>query len=1234
MRRFLSLLSWVLLPLVAIIVLAIMAGAPPRSSAPLPVDKNREPLPTSAAFAGFPLDTPRTIDFDLDENTMNQLTPRERVDQIRDWLLYTVVVDSGASADTINRSLYDLAPIRHGYLRHVSRFEYGTTRSCVLGDNQVIALVPEADPRRRADDLAHIFDEARKNLGAVPGELIVFEYSLDTPDKATVTRRAAVPGHAFLETAAGYQEASVKSVADLEKFMTSVDDLVFARNEADVLKLGGRKLANTQYRNIRVEDVAAIWQAEEKIHADLRDFEAKWDRRLKEFNSTWRSSHRGASDAQYRKAFQEELQQPHDEEQAELRLVETSGFSLDPAYDYSGLSAALAKPKLADLVDLLLSGKGIDAEIASAVLIKTKSARITTLSALLKAAHVPESMLGKTIAALEGQPVPADPLQLPVAGLGGGPTSKHQDSKKPDELPFLRLKKVCEDRGRDRDHTAAIATELLRRLNTLYRFQAARYDGPLNGTEVGMVLYYTDLLAKIWGQDFAHSTPSSAIAGFEPKTRFPLPTIYRAELIELPNTRLWFGPEDNGYQIVDRSTLHFARNATRIYSASSNPLEPGREVAPNAPSEAFLSWWNDHYEEVAQYEPEYQRLNQIMKWSLLVGWLNGSDASERLGLLRSVPVDHSAWFPDWVRKSPQLRFHDWDRIRFFPKGHLGTTTEAMPILVSYGFDVFADEVDQAWHIEGGVSLASKETLHARPVLQSEVPALMRRSGLDYGKALHNADQLVTFRGTQYTFSAWEKGATARLDGIGREVATLKMTAKSGLKYRARFGEMREGQFERIVERTGSSARIEGRTAVGEIGHLNVAPSRNGFREGWRAREMDDGYTIARSLSSRKDFAQALRSDPLVEAAIADETGAFYVKSQGSRKWIKVAAEGEPSPDLASGWHARVADIVPDAQPVNIVWVDESELPAELKSGGNWIRGPPRRSGRISGLGGEPPGPNIQEATAAILQDPRAYKLELDARFKQNLDEIDQLLAADQPRKALAIIEENLGEFGGHEQLRFRQALAELADRRPDAAADAVNNIKFANQDQAVLLIDEVNGRLKKTMDPEMYRIAESADWRTTSSKPSGDEVLLTTKDGTLGHELRLKQAPEGLPVKSDAVPADARIYVQDTPELNTLDWNTSVKASLDQVAGLDLGYVIELPRADIAHFDPAYISSPKARFSRAGKFAPGRFESTYRVWTGANSGGDDGDDDEKDENGLPRHRKGKVFLVVARTAAS
>ena len=111
--------------------------------------------------------------------------------------------------------------------------------------------------------------------------------------------------------------------------------------------------------------------------------------------------------------------------------------------------------------------------------------------------------------------------------------------------------------------------------------------------------------------------------------------------------------------------LLFGRIATRVYAASSDLLNPGVEDEPAAKSEAFLGWWNDHYEEVAQYEPEYQRLNEIMKWSLLISWLNKDDNGKHLRFLAAVEVERDKWFPNWIRQQSNLKFSELGQNRFF-----------------------------------------------------------------------------------------------------------------------------------------------------------------------------------------------------------------------------------------------------------------------------------------------------------------------------------------------------------------------------------------------------------------------------------------------------------------------------------------------------------------------------------------------------------------------------------------
>ena len=64
--------------------------------------------------------------------------------------------------------LFDLPPIRRGVLVPVASFENGETRSRVIGESEVLALIPAGDEARRAGDLAHVADEHRKNLGEIP----------------------------------------------------------------------------------------------------------------------------------------------------------------------------------------------------------------------------------------------------------------------------------------------------------------------------------------------------------------------------------------------------------------------------------------------------------------------------------------------------------------------------------------------------------------------------------------------------------------------------------------------------------------------------------------------------------------------------------------------------------------------------------------------------------------------------------------------------------------------------------------------------------------------------------------------------------------------------------------------------------------------------------------------------------------------------------------------------------
>src|SRR5205823_4126485 len=128
-------------------------------------------------------------------------------------------------------------------------------------------------------------------------------------------------------------------------------------------------------------------------------------------------------------------------------------------------------------------------------------------------------------------PNTSDELQLVQQGL-----AKH------DVVPLLRVTETL------RRHDDALAQRwglALREVARAYSFQQARYEGDLQGTEVGMNLFYTDLLTKLWALDYKKTAPVQHI------TEFPTLAHLRSEIInsqgrgEPSSSRIWLGHDKN-----------------------------------------------------------------------------------------------------------------------------------------------------------------------------------------------------------------------------------------------------------------------------------------------------------------------------------------------------------------------------------------------------------------------------------------------------------------------------------------------------------------------------------------------------------------------------------------------------------------------------------------------------------------------------------------------------------------
>lgn len=198
---------------------------------------------------------------------------------------------------------------------------------------------------------------------------------------------------------------------------------------------------------------------------------------------------------------------------------------------------------------------------------------------------------------------------------------------------------------------------LLGALTGAHAYSVARYDGPLAGTEVGMTLFYTDLTAKNWVNGVGGGVPSGKVPGFvpDPLARTPLGHCPAGESPPAESGRLWFGQADNGIRFgADRVDL--GAQATRLFIKADGA---GGEVDASYSFGRGLRWWDRHYRQVADYDPQFARLDQLMRWASVLEWLTAtSDLRLPDSGAQAEPdeADEQAQtFADWYARHDELR---------------------------------------------------------------------------------------------------------------------------------------------------------------------------------------------------------------------------------------------------------------------------------------------------------------------------------------------------------------------------------------------------------------------------------------------------------------------------------------------------------------------------------------------------------------------------------------------------
>ncbi|MBC7973500.1 MAG: hypothetical protein H7138_00840, partial [Myxococcales bacterium] len=308
--------------------------------------------------------------------------------------------------------------------------------------------------------------------------------------------------------------------------------------------------------------------------------------------------------------------------------------------------------------------------------------------------------------------------------------------------------------------------------------QCARYEG-LKGTEVGMTMFYTDLLAKLWaGVDYGLSAPVVAVPEFVSLPRLRLPYGFKADMAVDSGTRVWFGPRADGVSRdpVRAEAFVFDHRFTRIYAAGRNLLRPDEEGQPSEDSRRTLAWWDRHYDDVADFEPQYHRLNQIMKWSMITAALVASPTGR---YLRSIDVNRTAKYSAWQQAHrSSLRFAET-----LPVVHQRIPDrECVPIVVSPSFEQFG----VTYHISGGVGTATRQAVRTAPSLRRAEPLGQRRPVVDTlggpGEAAGNARRAHPVRrGPSIEFHNAERAPTSGHAGpvnLGTPEVTYARGARS------------------------------------------------------------------------------------------------------------------------------------------------------------------------------------------------------------------------------------------------------------------------------------------------------------------------------------------------------------------------------------------------------------------------------------------------------------------------
>lgn len=626
-------------------------------------------LPAAALSTVTSSTAPAVIDISPLASHMSKLPPDEQAEQLRDWALYGLRSSLGLPTE-------GEVPIRRRLPQYSATAEIALGRVFAVSTREWGVLVPR-EGLENSPQIGGLIDRQYATTNSLPEIVTLYGYVYNAAAATlTVTREKAVALAEVYSPAYGYHTGTASTLEDLARFVRQVDDIVQVRLLPDRLELGGRRYRRDERGMLTVEEIAALYQAYNMPLSDgergtyetfVRKKLAEMTRKDRKLRAALKSG--AKSETQVLESIRHRY--PPD---SVLNRDLNVGFSLDPSRDHQGLAAGLEQ----------YAGE-------------------------LTAYENPHGYRNAPHLATQIEAIRAAARRI----------GSNNDIK-----PLFTLMTAYD---RSSDSLEREIGLMLHSIEMKHSYQSARYIGNLQGTRAGMILFYTDLLAKLWAFDYEGIAPRQAVAGFRSMLDISVPKLHWDEFRRLNQTRLWFGLRQEGFNLYGDRLL-FQPTATRVYAASSNPIAPGKESRPNYQSGEFLGWWDRHYETMAGYEPYYRKLNQIQKWSSIFMILK-EKRSRNLDVLRTVHVDRTIDFEAWLKENnPSLASPV--KIPFLDRNKFRRSTECLPLLVSKSHELMG----KYFVLGGGVTLASRREILVK-MFEHDAATLKKQQKVAYEESV-------------------------------------------------------------------------------------------------------------------------------------------------------------------------------------------------------------------------------------------------------------------------------------------------------------------------------------------------------------------------------------------------------------------------------------------------------------------------------------------------------------------